>query len=210
MDERAEIKRIRNNICGMQKSWNAANIKVHAEGNWLMFYDLNSNRQINSPRLKDHARHRVSYHAKKRYDPPPPPEVSPLDTIKYDNYTRLPSRRLFSETPNNDAQKNTPKFSLPNLYPKPTEFKGYQPLELPLRFSTLLLNEKRQVEKEQNYSARKPKFTPRSISPPQTARKGSIYNSLYKRSLKGDELEFKWGPGVEEMAKELYAPKKSK
>ena len=208
MDERAEIQRIRNNICGMQKSWNAANLRVHADGNWLMFYDENTKKQINSPRLKDFSRHRVSYRAKKRFDPQPEPEVSPLDSFKYDNYTRLPSRHLFCETPNNDAQKNTPHFVLPNLYPKPTEFKGYQPLELPLRFSTLLLNEKRQTEREQCYSARRPKFKPRSISPPQTARKGSIYNSLYKRSLKPDELEFKWGPGVEEKAKELYAPKK--
>ena len=209
MSEQEEIRRIKRSILGGQKSWEAANLKVKADGNWLTFYDGNTKKRINSPRLKDKMKYKISYKAKERSLPEQQQEDDVLDTYKYDNYTRLPSRKLFSGTSNNNRQQHIANVELPNLYPKPHEFRGNQPLELPLRYSNLLLNEKRQNEKDQCYSARLPKFTLRSVSPPQTTRRGSIYNSLYQRSLKRDDLEFKWDPQVEEMAKSLYTEKKN-
>lgn len=198
-DIREELEATKRAVYGTTKHWDAANLKVTKDGNWINFFDPKTNKRLNSPRLKN-IKWKVSYYAKPREVPKEPEIEDPLDIEKHENYTSLPCRPLFTGCGGRRKRENIVSCQLPNLSPKTKEFKGNTPLCLPLRFSTLLLNEKRENEAK-CYTERK-RTAQVSVREPKTPKA-----SLFRRSLKRDELEFKWGEGVEKMAKSLYKKK---
>ncbi|OHT03149.1 hypothetical protein TRFO_06814 [Tritrichomonas foetus] len=75
------------------KRWNSANLGVHPDGNWLLFYEKSSHRMYNQPRLKNISCPSMYHHVPYDCSRVAPNISDPLEDKKVDNYDSFRFRR---------------------------------------------------------------------------------------------------------------------
>lgn len=165
------------------KEWKSAKIKAELDGNHLVFIDEETNKILNTPRIKE-PEYNASYEYRGIAPRNPKPPINPLDIPKNDNYTAFrPRRTLFSHQKPKEHRNNgqiildTPKESSKKYH------KGDQPLQHPLHYSTKLL-----AEKNAKKLVKKPEVTPKSAR----EQPKPVRNTLFKRSLKPKTTSDPW------------------